>query len=57
MMRCMLLMANDAIASNVHSTDTHGYTEMVFAVSHLIGVTKDLSSQNLVSFAKIKAEL
>ena len=56
------LLHNDAIASNVHSTDTHGYTEMVFAVSHLIGVTfapriKDLSSQNLVSFSKIKSEL
>lgn len=55
-------LANTAIGINVHSTDTHGYTEMVFAVSHLIGVTfapriKDLSSQNLVSFAKIKAEL
>ncbi|MFO8580535.1 Tn3 family transposase [Legionella pneumophila serogroup 1] len=56
------LLHNDAISSNVHSTDTHGYTEMVFAVSHLIGVTfapriKDLSSQNLVSFAKVKSEL
>lgn len=56
------LLHNDAIVSNVHSTDTHGYTEMVFAVSHLIGVTfapriKDLASQNLVSFAKIKSEL
>jgi TnpA family transposase len=56
------LLHNDAIASNVHSTDTHGYTEMVFAVSHLIGVTfapciKDLASQNLVRFSKIKSEL
>lgn len=56
------LLHNDAIASNVHSTDTHGYTEMVFAVSHLIGVTfapriKDLASQNLVSFARIKSAL
>ena len=55
------LLHNDAIASNVHSTDTHGYTEMVFAVSHLIGVTfapriKDLASQNLTSFAKVKSE-
>lgn len=56
------LLHNDAIASNMHSTDTHGYTEMVFAVSHLIGVTfapriKDPSAQNLVSFNKIKIEL
>ena len=47
------LLHNDAIASTMHSTDTHGYTEMVFAVSHLIDVTfapriKDLSGQNLV---------
>ncbi|HAT9492181.1 TPA: Tn3 family transposase [Legionella pneumophila subsp. pneumophila] len=56
------LLHNDAIASNMHSTDTHGYTEMVFAVSHLIGVTfapriKDPSAQNLVSFSKMKSEL
>ena len=56
------LLHNDAVASNMHSTDTHGYTEMVFAVSHLIGVTfapriKDPSGQTLVSFSKMKAEL
>jgi TnpA family transposase len=56
------LLHNDAIASNMHSTDTHGYTEMVFAVSHLIGVTfapriKDPCGQNLVSFSRMKSEL
>ncbi len=56
------LLHNDAVASNMHSTDTHGYTEMVFAVSHLIGVTfapriKDPSAQTLVSFSKMKSEL
>ena len=56
------LLHNDAVASNMHSTDTHGYTEMVFAVSHLIGVTfapriKDPSAQILVSFSKMKSEL
>ncbi|OJY11825.1 MAG: hypothetical protein BGO90_13935 [Legionella sp. 40-6] len=56
------LLHNDAITSNFHSTDTHGYTEMVFAVSHLINVSfapriKDLASTNLVSFGRIKAEL
>lgn len=56
------LLHNDAITSNFHSTDTHGYTEMVFAVSHLINVTfapriKDIASTNLVSFGRIKAEL
>ena len=53
------LLHNDAVASNMHSTDTHGYSEMVFAVSHLIDVTfapriKDPSAQNLVSFGKIE---
>jgi len=53
---------NDAVASNMHSMDTHGYSEMIFAVSHLIDVTfapriKDPSAQNLVSFGKIKNEL
>jgi TnpA family transposase len=49
--------------SNLHSMDTHGYSEMVFAVSHLIGMTtfalriKDSSAQNLVSFAQLKTDL
>lgn len=56
------LLHNDAITSNIHSTDTHGYTEMVFAISHLISVTfapriKDLASQNLVSFSRMRGEL
>lgn len=33
------LLYNEAITSNFHSTDTHGYIEMVFAVSHLINFT------------------
>lgn len=46
----------------MHSTDTHGYTDMIFAVSHLIGVTfapriKNLSALKLVSFYNIKAKL
>ncbi|HRD71026.1 MAG TPA: Tn3 family transposase [Legionella sp.] len=53
------LLHNDSIQSDMHSTDTHGYTEMIFAVSHLIGVTfapriKDISSIKLASFNKIK---
>jgi TnpA family transposase len=56
------LLQNDAVASNIHLTDTHSYTEMVFAVSHLIVVTfapriKDPSAQILVSFGKMKSEL
>ena len=50
------------VKSTMHSTDTHGYTEMIFAVSHLLGVTfapriKDVGSQNLVSFEKIRPDL
>lgn len=53
---------NEIIKSDVHSTDTHGYTEMIFAVSHLIGVTfapriRDIASLNLVSFDKIRSKL
>uniref|UniRef100_A0A2H5FGF3 Tn3 transposase DDE domain-containing protein n=1 Tax=Legionella sainthelensi TaxID=28087 RepID=A0A2H5FGF3_9GAMM len=57
------LLYNEAITSNFHSTDTHGYIEMVFAVSHLINFTfaprikKILLPTNLVSFGRIKAEL
>ena len=55
------LLHNEIIKSDLHSTDTHGYTEMIFAVSHLIGVTfapriKDVTSLNLVSFDKIKSK-
>ncbi|RZI47404.1 Tn3 family transposase [Rickettsiales endosymbiont of Peranema trichophorum] len=51
------LLHNEIIKSDMHSTDTHGYTEMVFAVSHLIGVTfapriRDIGVVNLVSFKK-----
>lgn len=53
------LLHNDAISSDMHSTDTHGYTEKVFAISHLLSVTfaprlKDIASQKLVSFGKLK---
>jgi|TARA_B110000503_G_scaffold129049_1_gene200848 TnpA family transposase len=56
------LLHNEVIQSDMHSTDTHGYTEMIFAVSNLIGVTfapriKDVTSLNLVSFSNIKSML
>ncbi len=31
------LMHNDVVKSDVHSTDTHGYTDVVFGVMHLLG--------------------
>jgi len=54
------LLHNEIIQSDMHSTDTHGYTEMIFAISHLIGVTfapriKDIASVNLVGFKKTKS--
>lgn len=33
------LMMNEVVESTIHSTDTHGYSEIVFAVTHLIGVS------------------
>lgn len=56
------LLHNDSIKSDMHSTDTHGYTEMIFAISHLIGVTfapriADVAEQNLSCFSGIKHTL
>jgi TnpA family transposase len=52
------LLHNESIQSDMHSTDTHGYTEMVFAISHLMGTTfapriKDIPSVKLVSFRRV----
>jgi TnpA family transposase len=56
------LLHNDSFKSDMHSTDTHGYTEIVFAASHLIKTSfaprlKDIDSQSLMSFDKIKSNL
>ena len=53
------LLHNDTIKSDVHSTDSHGFTEVVFAVTHLLGFTfaprlKTLSKHRLYSFEKRK---
>ena len=50
------VMRNDVVKSDIHSTDTHGFSEAVFAVSHLAGVSfapriKNLKKQNLGFFA------
>jgi TnpA family transposase len=29
------LMRNDVVKSDIHSTDTHGFSEVIFAVTHL----------------------
>ena len=31
------LMRNDVVKSDIHSTDTHGFSEAIFAVTHLLG--------------------
>ena len=49
------LMRNDVVKSNIHSTDTHGYTEAIFGLTHLLGFSfapriKGLSKQTLYIF-------
>jgi TnpA family transposase len=50
------LMHNDVIKSDIHSTDTHGFTESIFAATHLIGTAfapriKKIGKQTLSSFS------
>lgn len=50
------LLQNDVIQSNLHSTDTHGFTESIFAATHFIGTAfaprfKQISKQYLYSFS------
>ncbi|MFH0754947.1 MAG: Tn3 family transposase, partial [Candidatus Omnitrophota bacterium] len=33
------LMQNEVVNSDIHSTDTHGFTEIVFAITHLLGIS------------------
>ena len=49
------LMHNDVVKSNIHSTDTHGYTEAIFGLTHLLGFSfapriKRLGKQTLYIF-------
>ncbi len=49
------IVHNDVIKSDIHSTDTHGYSETIFAVSHLVNVyfaprIKNYQEQSLYSF-------
>ena len=53
------LLHNETIKSDIHSTDSHGFTEVVFAVTFLLGFTfaprlKKLSRHRLYSFEKRK---
>lgn len=52
------LMHNDVLQSEIHSTDTHGYSEALFGVTHLLDFyfaprIKGFAKQRLYSFEKI----
>jgi len=49
------LLHNDVVKSDIHSTDTHGYTEILFGVMYLLGFTyapriKNLKDQRIYAF-------
>jgi len=53
------LMRNDVVKSDIHSTDTHGYTEAIFGLTHLLGFSfapriKRLNRQTLYLFRSSK---
>ncbi len=53
------LMHNDVVKSDIHSTDTHGYSEIIFGVMYLLGFAfapriKNLKRRSLYSFEKRK---
>ncbi|WP_423064304.1 Tn3 family transposase [Candidiatus Paracoxiella cheracis] len=54
------LLDNDVDKSDIHSTDTHGYREGIFAASPFMGISyapriKNVSKQKIYSFSKKKA--
>ncbi len=54
------LMHNDVIKSDIHSTDTHGYAEIIFGTTFLLGFTfapriQRLDRQRLYAFEKRKS--
>ena len=44
-----LMHNNDVVKSDIHSTDTHSYTEAVFALTHLLGFFSLRESRALAS--------
>jgi TnpA family transposase len=49
------LMHNDVVRSDIHSTDSFGFSELIFGVSHLLGFSyaprlKNLKRQRLYTF-------
>jgi TnpA family transposase len=52
-------MHNEVVKSDIHSTDAFGFSELVFAVSHLLGFSyaprfKNLKRQRLYIFKSRK---
>jgi len=52
-------MHNDVVKSDIHSTDTHGYSEVIFATTHLLGFSyapriKNLKKQEIYTFRSRK---
>lgn len=53
------LMHNDVVKSDIHSTDTHGYSEIIFGITHLLNISfapriKKIKHQNLYSLKERK---
>lgn len=53
------LLQNKVIKSDIHSTDTHGFTETIFAATHLIGTSfapriKNVNKQKIYAFSSPK---
>lgn len=53
------LLQNEVIKSSIHSTDSHGYSETIFAAMHFIGTAfapriKNISRQNIYAFSSRK---
>jgi TnpA family transposase len=53
------LLENEVVKSNIHSTDTHGFTETIFAAAHFIGTAfapriKNIGKQNIYAFSARK---
>ena len=51
------LLQNEVVKSDMHSTDTHGYNELIFGITHFLGISfapriKNLKDQKLYSFIK-----
>ncbi|PHR71089.1 MAG: transposase [Arcobacter sp.] len=56
------LMHNDVIKSDIHSTDTHGFSEVIFGLTHLLGFSfapriKNFKDQQLYAFKSRKEYL